>query len=192
MEKIDNLLKAEKLLNMIRESVEREIEDFKVLKEEELRELERKMEEEKKKEIERIEKWMRREVEKIEKFYDSKKTLFLSQERLRLKSELIEILRGKLKEILENLEGEEKEKFVLKLFEDAKGKVEGNFKVICRKGYAEVISKVFEGEVEESDDVDGVVLVSGRMRVVSNLESFLESLMDEVVKVVEEKVGDLR
>ena len=191
MEKIDNLLKAEKLLNIIRESVEREIEDFKVLKEEELRELERKIEEEKEKEIEKIEKWMRREIEKIEKFYDSKKTLYLSQERLKLKSELIEALKEKLREILENLEGEEKERFVLKLFEDAKSKVEGDFKVICKKGFAGVRSKVFEGDVEESDEVDGIVLVSGRMRVVSNIESFLESLMDEVVKVVEEKVGDL-
>lgn len=190
MEKVDNLLKLEKILNVISESIKMELEDFKSLKNEELESFKKKMEEEYKRKQEEIKKDYEKEMEKIKKLHDSKISLLLSQEKSRIKSEMYTKIKDGVAEFVKNLKGEERKKYLVFLFKDAKQKMEGDFKLLCKKDDIPLVKEFFKGEIVEAD-VDGLILESGNMRVVSDIDTLFEKIEDEVMKFIDEKVGEL-
>ncbi len=191
MEKLDNLLKLEKILNLISESVKTELEDFKTLKKGELEDFKRKKEEEFKSKKEAIQREFEKEREKLLRLHESKKALLLSQERSRLKSEMFSMVKQALEKFVEELEGEDRKRYLLFLFNNAKEKISGNYRVLCREKDVKLVKEFFNGEVRASD-VDGIVLESGNMRVMAGMDTLLEKMEDEVMRLIDEKVGGLK
>ncbi len=190
MERVDNLLKLEKILNVISESIKMELEDFKALKKEELENFKKSKEEEFQRKQEEMRREFEKEMEKIKKLHDSKVSLLLSQEKSRLKSEMFSKIKEDVANFVKGLKGENRRKYLMFLFEDAKQKMGGDFKLLCRKEDIPLVKKFFKGEVGESD-VDGLVLESGNMRVISDINTLLEKIEDEVMNFIDEKVGEL-
>ncbi len=191
MERVDNLLKLEKILNVISESIKMELEDFKALKREELESFKKSKEEEYQRKQEELRKEFEKEMGKIKKLHDSKISLLLSQEKSRLKSEMYSKIKNDVAEFVKELKGEGRKKYLMFLFEDAKQKIDGDFKLICKKEDILLVKEFFKGEVVEGD-VDGLVLESGNMRVVSDINTLFEKIEDEVMKFIDEKVGELK
>lgn len=191
MERVDNLLKLEKILNVISESIKMELEDFKALKREELESFKKSKEEEYQRKQEELRKEFEKEMGKIKKLHDSKISLLLSQEKSRLKSEMYSKIKNDVAEFVKGLKGEGRKKYLMFLFEDAKQKIDGDFKLICKKEDIPLVKEFFKGEVVEGD-VDGLVLESGNMRVVSDINTLFEKIEDEVMKFIDEKVGELK
>ena len=191
MERVDNLLKLEKIISLISESVRMELEDFKALKNEEFEDFKKKKEKEYREKKEKIRREFEKEMNKLKKLHDSKISLLLSQEKSRLKAEMFSNIREEITKLVESLEGEDRKKYLIFLFEDAKQKIEGDFKVLCKKEDIPLVKEFFGGEVLE-EDVDGLILESGNMRVVADVSTLFERIESDVMNFIDEKVGELR
>jgi vacuolar-type H+-ATPase subunit E/Vma4 len=191
VEKIDNLLKLERITNIIRKSVEKELEDLRSLSKEEIRRFRGEKEKEYAEKMEELKRKFDAQEEQLKKYYESKKEMMLFQERSKLRSVMYERIENEIRNYIFGLKGENRKKLIRSLFEEARKNIEGDFRVICKEEDAGIIKEFFDGEIEVSDTGGDLILESGRMRIVVGVESILESLKDDIASFIDEKVGEL-
>ncbi len=195
MSGVDELLKLEKLLKIVEEDVRKELEDYEVLVREDYEDYEVRVKREYESKKEELTEKHDEKIALLKNSHESKKALLLSQMRSSLKSELLKILRVAVKRVVKSLDNDMREKYLEYLFNDLKDQLREGRILMCSKGDSKRVKMFYSGDLKESEDIeDGLMVVSedGKYRVLSDLNFFLEKLMGDFGRIVDEKAGDLR
>jgi len=195
MSGVDELLKLEKLLKIVEEDVRKELEDYEVLVREDYENYEVRVKREYESKKEELTEKHDEKIALLKNSHESKKALLLSQMRSSLKSELLRILKGAVKRVVKSLDDDMREKYLEYLFNDLKDQLREGRILMCSKGDSKRVKMFYRGDLKESEDIeDGLMVVSedGKYRVLSDLNFFLEKLMGDFGRIVDEKAGDLR
>jgi len=185
--------KLEALLKIIEERKNKEIEDLKIILGSEHQKKLKDLQAEYEKKLKDLNERAIKEKEQIKKLLENTLVAIYMREKNALKSELYKMLVDAIKDSLKNANSDLKKRYLEKLYRDAKKEMDEEFYLVCRKEDIEAIKSFYNGEVKTEDIEGGIILVGkeSNVRIVADLDMFIDKVSQMINEIVERKAGEL-
>ncbi|MCD6449753.1 MAG: hypothetical protein J7L34_04520 [Thermotogaceae bacterium] len=185
--------KLEALLEIIEERKNKEIEDLKIIFGSEHQKKLKDLKAEYEKKLKDLNERFQKEREQIKKLLENTLTAIYMREKNALKSELYRMLVDAIKGSLKSADSDFKRRYLERLFKDAVEEMDEEFYLVCRKEDVDAVKSFYNGEVKTEDIEGGIILVGkeSNVRVVADLDMFIDKVSQMINEIVERKAGEL-
>ena len=185
--------KLEALLKIIEERKNKEIEDLKIILESEHKKKLEELRSEYEKKMKDLEEEFQKEKEQVKKLLENTLAAIYIREKNALKSELYKRIVDAVKDALKNADFDFRKRYLERLYKDAVEEMDEEFYLVCRKEDVDVVKSFYNGEIKVEDIEGGIILVGkeSNVRVVADLDMFVERISRIINEIVERKAGEL-